>query len=193
MDRGRQPGWPHWIHAVSGRLATRRESQAAVKQIRRELGSSRVHTIDGLVDHVAERRGKPITVVRIDMPDTISAFSLATKDRDYIAVDKDDAPLSQVSSTVHELGHFLYDDRQEGVVPVQADGASPLPRDLAVRLTPALNPDEVSAYFMRSHYDSPVERAVETFATVALERMIALRAPDKHGFRLTFTHRSTGV
>ncbi|MGX5183397.1 hypothetical protein ACWKT5_11405 [Streptomyces avermitilis] len=144
-----------------------------------------------MVEHVAERRGKPIAVVCIDMPDTISAFSLATRDRDYIAVDRHDAELSQVNSTVHELGHFLYDGRNEGVIP--AGGASPLSRELAVRLTPALNVDEVTAFFMRSHYESPVERAVETFATVALDRMIALRTPDKHGFRLTFTHRSTGV
>jgi hypothetical protein len=127
------------------------------------------------------------------MPLSVSAFSLATPDRDYIAVDQDASELTKVNSIAHELGHLLFDTEEDVEAPVGAGSGSPLPKALAVQLTPALNPHEVTAFFQRSHYDSPGERKVEAFATVALERKIALRKPDAHGLASLFTHRRTGV
>ncbi|MEU9477522.1 ImmA/IrrE family metallo-endopeptidase [Streptomyces sp. NPDC048191] len=189
----RRPEWPRWIGTVREELAIRRETHAAARQIRRDLGLSSVQSIDGLVELVAERRGNPITVLYIDMPPTVSAFSLATPDQDYIAVDEYASELTQVNSIAHELGHFLFDEAEDVRVPVGARDGSPLSRELAVRLTPALNPDTVTAFFQRSHYDSPVERKVEAFATVALDRKIALQESDAHGLAFSFTHRRTGV
>lgn len=184
---------PRWIGTVREELAIRRETQAAARQVRRDFGLSRVHTIGGLVELVADRRGKPINVLYVDMLPTVSAFSLATPSQDYIGVDKDASELTQVSSITHELGHFLFDDPEDVEVPVGAGRGSPLSQEMAALLTPALNPKEVTAFFQRSHYDSPVERKVEAFATVALESKITLRAPDTHGLTFTFSHRRTGV
>lgn len=184
---------PGWIGTAREQLAIRRETNAAARQIRRDFGLSGVQTIGGLVELVSVRRGKPISVIYIDMPTTVSAFSLATAERDYIAVDEDASELTQVGSIAHELGHFLFDATELVELPVGADHGSPLSKELAVQLTPALNPDAVTAFFQRSHYDSPVERKVEAFATVALERKITLGKPDKHGLTSIFTHRRTGV
>jgi hypothetical protein len=184
---------PRWIGSAREQLAIRRETHLLARQIRRDFGLSSVQSIDGLVDLVAARQGKPITVVCIDMPMSVSAFSLATPERDYIAVDRDASELTKVSSIAHELGHFIFDVVEDVSVPVGPDRGSPLSMDLAVQLTPALNPHEVTAFFQRSHYDSPVERKVEAFATVALERKITLRKPGTHGLTSIFTHRGTGV
>ncbi|MFJ9815690.1 ImmA/IrrE family metallo-endopeptidase [Streptomyces sp. NPDC101151] len=189
----RQREWSRWIAMVREEFAIRRETHAAARQIRRDLGLSSVQSIDGLVELVAERRGNPITVLHIDMPSTVSAFSLATPDGDYIAVDEYASELTRVNSIAHELGHFLFDKAEDVRVPVEAGDKSPLSRELAVQLTPALNPDTVTAFFQRSHYDSPVERQVEAFATVALDRKIALQQSDAHGLAFSFTHRRTGV
>jgi hypothetical protein len=91
------------------------------------------------------------------------------------------------------LGHLLFDDSAEAEVPLETGDGSPLPRDLALQLAPALNPDAVTAFFERSHYDSRIERKVEAFATMMLDRNIAFRQPETHGFTATFTHRRTGV
>ncbi|MFF4205684.1 ImmA/IrrE family metallo-endopeptidase [Streptomyces sp. NPDC001668] len=184
---------PRWIGTAREQLAIRRETHMVARQIRRDFGLSSVQSIDDLVEVVALRRGKPISVLDIDMPLSVSAFSLATPERDYIAVDQDASELTKVSSVAHELGHFLFDKPEEVEVPLQTGRGSPLSMDLAVQLTPALNPSEVTAFFQRSHYDSPVERKVEAFATVALERKIVLRRPDAHGATSLFTHRGTGV
>ncbi|MFF6829222.1 hypothetical protein [Streptomyces longwoodensis] len=184
---------PRWISSAREQLAIRRETNTVARQIRKDFGLASVQSIDDLVEAVAARRGKPISVLDIDMPLSVSAFSLATPERDYIAVDQDASELTKVSSVAHELGHFIYDIPETVEVPLGPGRGSPLSMDLAVQLTPALNLSEVTAFFQRSHYDSPVERKVEAFATVALERKIALREPDAHGLTSLFTHRGTGV
>ena len=77
--------------------------------------------------------------------------------------------------------------------PAGPDDEGPLPKELALQLAPALDPDSVTAFFQRSHYDSQIERKVEAFATVMLERKIAIRQADANGLTSTFTHRRAGV
>ena len=184
---------PHWISSAREQLAIRRETDVTARQIRKDFGLSSVQSIDGFLEFVADWRGKPITVVYIDMPLTVSAFSLATPERDYIAVDEDASELTKASSIAHELGHFIFDTSEDVEVPVGEGRGSPLSKELAVQLTPALNPHEVTAFFQRSHYDSPVERKVEAFATMMLERYIALGHFGEDLLRSTIMHRRTGV
>lgn len=174
-------------------LAIFRETQAVARLIRKDFGLRSVQDIDSLVELVAQRCGKPISVLYLALPSRVSAFCIATPERLFIVVDVNASELTQLNAIAHELGHFLFDDSHDAEVPVEAGHSSPLPRELAIQLAPTLNPDAVTAFFRRSHYASRIERKVEAFATVMLERKIAFRQPDAHGFTTTFTHRRTGV
>ncbi|MDX3694833.1 ImmA/IrrE family metallo-endopeptidase [Streptomyces europaeiscabiei] len=159
--------------------------------IRRDFGLSDVRDIDSLIELVSRRRGKTIKVLRVALPSRVSAFCVATPNLDFIVVDAHASELTQLHAIAHELGHFLLDDTEEDTDDLDVD--EPLPRELAQQLVPALNPDAVSRFFKRSHYNSKKERRVEAFATVMLERNIALRPTNAGGLESTFTHRRTGV
>lgn len=179
-----------WIVAVSEQIALRWETHRTARLIRRDIGFSDVHDIEGLIGLVSARRRKPIKVLRLPLPTKVSAFCIATPNVDFIAVDSTASELTQLHATLHELGHFLLDgDQAEGVEPHE-----PLPGELLEQLAPALDPQAVTNYFKRSHYASKEERRVEAFATVMLERHLALRGDtDADGLASTFTHRRTGV
>ncbi|GAB7101842.1 hypothetical protein JCM4814A_01560 [Streptomyces phaeofaciens JCM 4814] len=182
-----------WTARVRGQLAILREARAAARLIRKDFGFADVLDIDSLVDLVARRRGKPISVLYLALPLGVSAFCIATPERDFVAVDGKASELTQLSSIAHELGHLLFDDSEDAEVPLETGDGNPLSRDLALQIAPALHPDAVTAFFERSHYDSRIERKVEAWATVMVDRNIALRQPEAHGFTTTFTHRRTGV
>ncbi|MFM9452324.1 ImmA/IrrE family metallo-endopeptidase [Streptomyces europaeiscabiei] len=187
----RHQGGPRWTATVWEQLAIRRETLAAARLIRRDFGLSDVRGIDSLVELVSSRRGKTIKVLYVALPSRVSAFCVATPNLDFIVVDVHASELTQLHAIAHELGHFLFDDTEEASNDLEAD--DPLPRELAQQLVPALNPDAVSRYFQRSHYNSKKERRVEAFATVMLERYIALRQTNAEALESTFTHRRTGV
>lgn len=182
-----------WTARVWEQLAILRETHAAARMIRRDFGLTDVQDIDSLVELVAQRRGKPISVLYLALPSRVSAFCIATPERDFIVVDVNASELTQLNAIAHELGHFLFDDSEDAEALLEEGHDDPLPKDLALQLAPALNPDAVTAFFKRSHYDSRIERKVEAFATVMLDRKIAFRQPEAHGFTTTFTHRRTGV
>jgi hypothetical protein len=190
---GRKADGPRWTGRFLDQLAILRETHAVARLIRKDFGLLGVQDIDNLVELVAHRRGKPITVLYLALPSRVSAFCIATPERDFVAVDVNASELTQLNAIAHELGHLLFDDSEEAEVPLETGDGSPLPRDLALQLAPALNPDAVTAFFERSHYDSRIERKVEAFATMMLDRNIAFRQPETHGFTATFTHRRTGV
>ncbi|WP_123441565.1 hypothetical protein [Streptomyces sp. PanSC9] len=174
--------------AASEQLAIRWETYRTARLIRRDIGLSDVRDIDGLVTLVADRRGKPITVLQSPLPTKVSAFCVSTSTRDYIVVDANANELTRLHATLHELGHFLLDEDEH------ADTRDPLPEELIRQLVPALNPDAVTGFFKRSHYASAEERRVEAFATIMLERHLALRLNSHgNGLTATFTHRRTGV
>ncbi|MFJ9580803.1 hypothetical protein ACIRQF_30990 [Streptomyces sp. NPDC101191] len=189
----RQAGRSRWSTRFFEQLAILRETHAAARMIRRDLGLSDVQDIESLVQWVARRRGKPISVLYLALPSRVSAFCIATPVRDFIAVDVGANELTQINGIAHELGHFLFDVSEGAEVPLADGDDSPLPKDLAKQLAPALDPDAVTSFFTRSHYNSRIERKVEAFATVMLERNIALRQSDTNGLTSTFTHRRTGV
>ncbi|MEV7157128.1 hypothetical protein AB0N77_21265 [Streptomyces misionensis] len=181
-----------WASATWEQLAIRWEAHKTAQLIRRDIGLSDVRGIDGLIELVSSRRGKPIDVLRIPLPTKVSAFCISTPALDFIVVDSTASELTRLHATLHELGHFLLDadGQTEG-----SEEREPLPADLLEQLVPALNPQVATNYFKRSHnYDSYQERRVEAFATVMLERHLDLRGdPDVDGLASTFTHRRTGV
>ncbi|WP_329020856.1 ImmA/IrrE family metallo-endopeptidase [Streptomyces sp. NBC_01601] len=191
MSRLRRWKAPEWAAGASEQIAIRWETHKTAQLIRRDIGLSDVRDIKGLIDLVSSRRGKPIDVLYLPLPTTVSAFCISIAEMLFVVVDSTASELTQLHAILHELGHFLLDE--DGDVE-GAELNEPLPVELLEQLLPALNPEAVTAFFQRSHYDSKGERRVEAFATVMLERHLALRRdPDAGGLASTFTHRRTGV
>ncbi|MGW1363038.1 ImmA/IrrE family metallo-endopeptidase [Streptomyces chartreusis] len=176
-------------------LAIQREMRRMARVIRRDVGLSGVQDIDGLVELVAVQRGRPISVLFLPLPEGVSAFCFSTPARDYIVVNVAANELTRIHAIAHELGHLLLDNVEQGVsAPVHAGEDSTF-RELAQQIVPALNPDGVVKLFKRWQYGSDNERRVEVFATMMLQRYIALgRGKQRDGLAATFAHRrGTGV
>ncbi|WP_331732236.1 hypothetical protein OG613_47665 (plasmid) [Streptomyces sp. NBC_00015] len=153
------------------------------------MGLLGVCDIDDLIELVSIRRGRPITVRAEPLP--VSAACGSSRFSDSIVVDSKASELTQLLAKMHELGHLLYDAPGPGQHG-SAEAHEPMDRDLAIQLFPGLKPEEVRAFFKRSHYDSKQERRVEIFATVMLERHLLLRG-SAGSVTSTFTHRRAGV
>lgn len=158
--------------------------------IHRDLGLSGIRDMQGLVDAVAMKRGKPITVTAIPLPPEVSAFCARGTDRDHIVVDANAAELTRLHAQLHELFH-LWEEHPSG------DGTydQPMTEETVRRLLPGLKPEPVLQVLTRSHYDSAHERRAEAFATVMLQRHLRLRRDRNADGLITsaLTHRRTGV
>lgn len=185
-------GFRKVMAALREQLVVHREMRRMARVIRKDIGLSGVEDIGGLVKLVAARRGQAIEVVSQPLPSGVSAFCFSTPGRDYVVVDGTANELTRVHAIIHELGHFLFDDgKPDGGM--QDD--DPVSRELLHQCAPALNPDGVVRFFKRSHYATDRERRVEAFATMMLERHLALRrGKGQDGLAATFAHRrGTGV
>ncbi|MBO0657272.1 hypothetical protein J1792_32535 [Streptomyces triculaminicus] len=157
--------------------------------IHRDLGLSGIRDIQDLVDAVATKRAKPITVTAVPLPPEVSAFCARGRDRDHIVVDANAAELTRLHAQLHELFH-LWEEHPSG-----DDNDQPMTEETVRRLLPGLKPGPVLQVLTRSHYDSAHERRAEAFATVMLQRHLRLRR-DRNTDGLitsTLTHRRTGV
>ncbi|MGW1363042.1 ImmA/IrrE family metallo-endopeptidase [Streptomyces chartreusis] len=183
------------LASLREQLVIRREMRRMARIIRRDVGLSGVRDIDSLVEVVSVRRGRPISVLFLPLPAGVSAFCFSTPTRDYIVVDAAANELTRIHAIAHELGHFLLDGDERATGTPGHDGDDPISRELAVQIVPALYPDGVVKLFKRSNYGSAGERRVEVFATMMLQRHIALRrGKGKDGLAATFVHRrGTGV
>ncbi|MFF3957418.1 hypothetical protein ACFYY1_30030 [Streptomyces sp. NPDC001890] len=148
-----------------------------------------MRTLQGLVDTVARKRGKPITLTRAPLPPEVSGFCARGQDRDFIVVDSHASELTQLHASLHELFH-LWEEH-----PAEDSTRQPMSEDVVRQLLPGLKPGPVLQVLTRSHYEEAHERRAEAFATVMLERHLQLRS-DQHqtGFLTSvLSHRRSGV
>ncbi|MFF8387344.1 hypothetical protein ACF053_27390 [Streptomyces kanasensis] len=148
-----------------------------------------MRTLQDLIDTVAARRGKPITVTEVRLPPEVSAFCARGKERDFIVIDATASQLTRLHAALHELFHLWEEHPAEGHTP------RPMSEETVRQLLPNLKAGPVLQVLTRSHYDDAHERRAEAFATVMLERHIRLRgSEDSDGFLTSaFTHRRSGV
>ncbi|MCQ1580434.1 hypothetical protein [Streptomyces parvus] len=177
-----------WRDLLDG-FAIYRDTRRTARAIRKDVGLSGVCDIDDLVELVAARRGRPITVRAEPLP--VSAACGSSADHDSIVVDSGASELSRLHATMHELGHLLY-DAPRAACQRSGEAHEPMAEDLARQLFPGLRAAEVSSFFRRSRYDSKQERRVEIFATVMLERHLLLQG-GADVVTSTFSHRGAGV
>ncbi|MFE7778424.1 hypothetical protein ACFU5O_31975 [Streptomyces sp. NPDC057445] len=145
--------------------------------------------MQGLIDAVARKRNKPITVTAAPLPPEVSAFCARGEDRDYIVVDSRANELTRLHAELHELWH-LWEEHPSEEAPDQ-----PMTETVVRQLLPGLKPGPVLQVLTRSHYDSAHERRAEAFATVMLQRHLELRRDQNKNGSLTsaLTHRRSGV
>ncbi|MFD5429066.1 hypothetical protein [Streptomyces sp. NPDC127084] len=183
-------------HKVSSFLASAREQLAisyatwsTTRLIRRDLRLSGVRSMQGLVDTIAERRGKPITLTEAPLPPEVSGFCARGRDRDYIVVDANASELTRLHASLHELFH-LWEEH-----PPSSNDDHRMTEETVRQLLPGLKPGPVLRVLTRSHYANVHERRAEAFATVMLERHLRLRSSGNSSGFLTsaFSHRRSGV
>ncbi|MFD7613072.1 hypothetical protein [Streptomyces sp. NPDC059828] len=162
---------------------------STTRLIRRDLGLSGVRDMQGLVDAIAVKRNKPITVTETPLPPEVSAFCARGRDRDYIVVDSNANELTRLHAELHELWHLWEDHPDDDTT------GQPMSEATVRQLLPGLKPGPVLQVLTRSHYDSAHERRAEAFATVMLQRHLQLRGDQKStGFLASaLTHRRSGV
>ena len=162
---------------------------SAGRLIRRDLGLSGVRDLQGLVDAVALKRNKPISVTEAPLPPEVSGFCVRGDGRDYIVIDSAANELTRLHATLHELFH-LWEEH-----PVNDSSHQHTTVETLRHLLPSLKAEQVSQILTRSHYDNEHERRAEALATVMLQRHLQLRR-DQNGtgfLASALTHRRSGV
>ncbi|MEV6808938.1 hypothetical protein [Streptomyces sp. NPDC051132] len=187
---GRRPGklrllWP----SAREQLAIFAATWSTTRLIRRDIGLSGVRSLQDVVDIVAAKRGKPITLTEASLPPEISGFCARGRDRDYVVVDVNASELTRLHSSLHELFH-LWEEH-----PGDDSKREPISPDVVQQLLPGLKPRPVLKVLARSHYQADHERRAETFATIMVERHLELRRHQRPTEYVTsaLAHRRTGV
>ncbi|GAA3086597.1 hypothetical protein GCM10020000_86610 [Streptomyces olivoverticillatus] len=175
-------------HALKEDIQILRATRSTARLIRRDIGLSGVRDIQGLIDTIAERRNRPISVNFAPLPPEVSGFCARGKERDVVVVDSGASELTRLHVILHELGHLWEDDPSH-------DSEHPIDEEFVRELLPGLNPGTVLRVLARSHYDTKHERRAEAFATVMVQQHLQLdRRQDENGSMLSaLAHRRTGV
>lgn len=150
-----------------------------------------------LVDRIAERRGRPITVTAVP-PDVMNDSDNATEDKvcglwvntddhDYLLYSAEAPALTADLTICHELGHMLF--AHELSTKKAPDALTPPPFDLdgLTEWLPDLDPDAVRALLGRSSFSARREFEAEYLATLMMDRARGGRTDSRrHRMMSTF-------
>ena len=136
------------------RLGTHRKVNKATRaalQLMPEDGD-----LDQLLQNLARRRGRPITVVERKLHESglPSGLWLIGRDRDYIMVEADAGPSRRAVILSHEIAHMMFGHEGSSVP------------DLVRQATPDLNPALIERVLHRDSYDTCDESDAEEVATL---------------------------
>ncbi|MET8680894.1 hypothetical protein ABZW18_25760 [Streptomyces sp. NPDC004647] len=125
--------------------------------------------VKALCDGIGDRRGRPIRLVPMDMPVSVSGLWLYTDSYDAIVYERRTSRVHQEHIILHEIGHLL---SEHDATPTMGDEVSRL-------LLPNLNPQVVRAMLGRTRYTEPEEQEAELIASLLLERAGRWRLPKR--------------
>jgi hypothetical protein len=132
------------------------------KRTIRELAGPGPTTIDGFVQRLAERRGRPIVRVPARLGGQVACgLFVSTDDVDYIIHEVGVTPLHANHIAAHEVSHLVLGHYGSESAPMTAES-------LARTLLPAVDPGTIRALFGRTIYDEWQEQDAETFASVLM-------------------------
>jgi hypothetical protein len=110
---------------------------------------------------VAQRRGRPITLLGLGLPpEGPNGLWIALRGRDCIVYETATSPLHQEHIIVHELSHLL----------LGHNGSSRLSDQQVGRLFPRLDPEMVRRVLGRTGYSAWQEREAELLASMIVQR-----------------------
>ncbi|WP_425303549.1 hypothetical protein [Nocardia wallacei] len=122
---------------------------------------------DRFVEHVAALRGRPITLVPIDVLGVVESpcgLWLLREHDDIIVYEGGTSEYHIDQIVCHEVGHMVLG--HDRAYPAAADGP---PGDAALRsLLPDIDPAAVRAVLGRSGYGNGMEREAELFASMVM-------------------------
>ncbi|MFD4786102.1 toxin [Streptomyces sp. NPDC058459] len=138
------------------------DRRSRLKRLRKEgaqriagLGLPEVADVAELCRHLGEVRGRPITLVPLQMPASHPCgMWVAARDEDLIFYDANTTSAHQEHIILHELGHIICCHR----------GAGWLDEAGARLLFPNLDPDLVRDMLLRATYDDVQEQEAEVIA-----------------------------
>ncbi|PZT70130.1 toxin [Streptomyces sp. SW4] len=154
--------------ARKGRPAEQ-DRRSRLKQLRKagarrlaELDLPRLCDVTELCRHLGEVRGRPITLVPMQMPASHPCgMWVAARDEDLIFYDANTTSAHQEHIILHELGHIICCHR----------GAGWLDEATARLLFPNLDPDLVRDMLLRATYDDVQEQEAEIIAYLLSQRL----------------------
>lgn len=117
--------------------------------------------IDGLCEHLAQVRARPLRIVPVAMAEQPCGMWIATRDADWIFVDADTTPAHREHIVLHEIGHLVCGHTGGG-------------HDVA-SFFPDIDPELVMAMLARTTYSDEQEQQAEVMAYLLAE---TLRAPS---------------
>ncbi|MEG3630103.1 toxin [Streptomyces poriticola] len=160
----------------SGRQ-TGQDRRSQLKRLRK-AGTRRIAELDlpeladvaELCRHLGESRGRPITLVPMQMPASHPCgMWVAARDEDLIFYDANTTSAHQEHIILHELGHIICCHR----------GAGWLDEDTARLLFPNLDPDLVRDMLLRATYDDVQEQEAEIIAYLLSQRLRGTEQPTE--------------
>lgn len=145
------------------------ERRSRLKKLRKDgaqriagLGLPQVADVAELCRHLGESRGRPITLVPMQMPASHPCgMWVAARDEDLIFYDANTTSAHQEHIILHELGHIICCHR----------GAGWLDEASARLLFPNLDPDLVRDMLLRATYDDVQEQEAEVIAYLLAQRV----------------------
>ena len=124
-----------------------------------ELDLPRPFDAETLCARIADRRGRPITLLALALPPGAPrGLWISTEHRDFIVYERATSPLHQEHIILHELAHLLCGHT----------GGPELRDEHARRLFPTLDPDLITRFLGRSGYTSEEEQEAEILASMIL-------------------------
>ncbi|MFE7129824.1 ParH-like protein [Streptomyces sp. NPDC057638] len=141
----------------------RRRMWRRTRRIAEALALPRPFTSESFIAALAERRGRPIEVLPVDVGHTLPCGLLMTTDRaDYILCAADTTAFHRQHILLHEAAHLLcgHDRRAGETVYASAHRA----------LLPGLSDALVRRVLGRTVYSEPQEREAELLASLILHR-----------------------
>jgi hypothetical protein len=156
------------VRAGKGRSADQ-DRHSQLKKLRKagarriaKLGLSKAADVTELCHYLGEIRGRPITLVPMQMPASHPCgMWVAARDEDLIFYDANTTSAHQEHIILHELGHIICCHR----------GAGWLDEASARLLFPNLDPDLVRDMLLRATYDDVQEQEAEIIAYLLSQQL----------------------
>jgi hypothetical protein len=188
------------VVAVRDELSLASDRRYAIRVIRKDLGLTPDQGLNDLIEAVARKRGREITVVHRPIPPSEdSGYCVHGITRDTLLIDEHASPRQRGHITAHELFHLLEEDsptcgddeESHAVIDprVIASVLSALPEDLVHEV---LNrPVRIHG---RSNYSHRAEQRAEVFASVVDQMLTLHRESSGMGaIESSFENRGSGI